>query len=69
MTDMTPEQRIDANLDLVLRASGSSLDRYWPSSTMAAMREAMRQVMIKSYLAGSDACHLAYKNMQQEAKR
>jgi hypothetical protein len=59
MTDMTPEQRIDANLDLVLRASGSSLDRYWPSSTMAAMREAMRKVMRDSYIQGSNDCHKA----------
>lgn len=65
MTDMTPEQRIDANLDAVLRASGSALKHYTMPGTLEAMREAMRKIMSRSYLAGSDACHRAYADMQE----
>lgn len=61
MTDMTPEQRIDANLDSVLRASGSSLKHYTMPSTLEAMREAMRQAMSDSYIRGSNDCHKAMK--------
>lgn len=59
MTDMTPEQRIDANLDSVLRASGSSLKNYTMPGTLEAMREAMRKVMSESYIQGSNDCHKA----------
>ena len=50
-----PEQRIDEALDAVLRASGSALKHYTTPRALAAMREAMRCVMSKSYIAGSDA--------------
>jgi len=59
MTDMTPEQRIDANLDSVLRASGSSLKHYTTPGTLKAMRDAMRKVMSDSYIQGSNDCHKA----------
>ena len=59
---MTPEQRIDANLDAVLRAAGSALKNYTMPSTLAAMREAMRKVMSDSYIAGSNDCHRAISN-------
>lgn len=59
MTDMTPEQRIDANLDSVLRASGSALKHYTLPGTLEAMREAMRRVMSESYIQGSNDCHKA----------
>lgn len=59
MTEMTPEQRIDAALDSVLRASGSSLKHYTLPGTLEAMREAMRKVMSDSYIQGSNDCHKA----------
>jgi|LSQX01.2.fsa_nt_gb hypothetical protein len=65
----TPEQRIDANLDSVLRASGSALKHYTTPGTLKAMRDAMRKVMSRSYLAGSDACHRAYADMQERARK
>lgn len=57
MTEMTPEQRTDANLDSVLRASGSALKHYTLPGTLEAMREAMRKVMSESYIQGSNDCH------------
>lgn len=51
---ITPEQRIDAALDSVLRASGSALRNYTMHSVLDDMRKAMRQVMFESYVAGSN---------------
>ena len=51
---MTPEQRIDAALDSVLKASGSALKHYMMPKTLADMREAMRKVMSDSYIQGSN---------------
>ena len=59
MTDMTPEQRIDAALDYVLRASGSALKHYTLPGTLDVMREAMRKVMSDSYIQGSNDCYKA----------
>lgn len=59
MTDMTQDQRIDAALDSVLRASGSALKHYTLPGTLEAMREAMRKVMSESYIQGSNDCHKA----------
>ena len=56
---MTPEQRIDEALDAVLKASGLALKHYTMQKTLDAMREAMRCVMSKSYIAGSDAAMAA----------
>jgi len=50
--DMTPEQRIDANIDALLRASGSGIDYHTPR-TLQAMREVMRRIMSDSYIKGS----------------
>lgn len=52
---MTPEERIDAALNSVLKASGSSLRHYskYPA-ILDAMREAMREIMAESYNAGVD---------------
>ncbi len=50
---MTPEQRIDANIDAILRASGSGIDYYTMPRTLEAMREAMRKIMADSYIKGS----------------
>ncbi|WP_285275276.1 hypothetical protein [Halopseudomonas bauzanensis] len=65
MTGMTSEQRIDAALDSVLRASGSALRHYTMPSTLEAMREAMRKVMSDSYIRGSNDCHKAMKGGRQ----
>lgn len=51
---MTPEQRIDAALDSVLKASGSALRHYTMPKTLADMREAMRKVMFDEYIKGSN---------------
>jgi hypothetical protein len=50
---MTPEKRIDANIDAILRASGSGIDYYTMPRTLEAMREAMRKIMSDSYIKGS----------------
>ena len=50
---MTPEQRIDANIDALLRASGSGIDYYTMPRTLEAMREVMRRIMSDSYIKGS----------------
>ena len=49
---MTPEQRIDAALDSVLKASGSALRHYTMPKTLADMREAMRKAMFDEYIRG-----------------
>ena len=51
---MTPEQRIDAALDSVLKASGSALRHYTMAKTLTDMREAMRKVMSDAYIKGSN---------------
>lgn len=58
---MTPEQRIDNALDRVLRAAGSRLDHYTMPSSREKLREAMREIMSESYIAGSNDCHAAMK--------
>lgn len=63
---MTPEQRIDAALESVLRASGSALKHYTMPKTLDAMREAMRNVMSDSYISGSND---NFKAMQIKGKR
>lgn len=59
--DKTPDQRIDEALELILRASGSSLKNYTMSSTLEKMRDAMMQVMSESYIAGSNAMYEVLK--------
>ena len=50
---MTPEQRIDANIDALLRASGSGIDYHTMPRTLHNMREVMRRIMSDSYIKGS----------------
>jgi len=50
---MTPEERIDANIDAILRASGSGIDYYTMPRTLEAMRDAMRKIMSDSYIKGT----------------
>lgn len=52
---VSPEERIDNALDIVLKASGSALRNYTMPKTLENMREAMRQIMSESYILGSDA--------------
>ena len=52
---MTDAERIDANLDRILRASGSALRHYTMPSTLAAMRREMRAIMVEEFVAGTDA--------------
>ena len=56
---MTPNERIDAALDAVLRASGSALKHYTMPSSLEKMRDAMRKIMSDSYIDGSADCHRA----------
>ena len=48
-------ERIDANLDRILKASGSALRNYTLPATLEAMRKAMREIMIAEFIAGTDA--------------
>lgn len=67
---MTPDQRIDAALDSVLRASGTSLNHYRTRIQLDDMRKAMRKVMCDSYIAGSnDAMNVMRKNEQNNSQR
>lgn len=59
---MTPEQRIDAAIDSILRASGSALKYYTMPSTLEAMRAAMHKIMVAEYISGSNDCHDAVKS-------
>ena len=58
---MTANERIDANLDAVLRAAGSSLAHYTLPSSREKLRKAMRDIMSRSYIDGSNDCHDALK--------
>lgn len=44
---MTPEQRVDAALDAVLKASGSALKHYTMPLTLERMREAMKGAVMR----------------------
>lgn len=48
-------ERIDANLDRILKASGSALRNYTLPATLEAMRLAMRDIMVAEFIAGTDA--------------
>lgn len=54
---MTPEQRIDAALDHVLKASGSALRHYTLPGTLKAMRNAMLEILSDAYIAGMNDAH------------
>lgn len=55
----TTNTEIDAALDAILVASGSALKYYTNPSTLEMMRHTMLQIMKKSYVDGSNACHRA----------
>lgn len=50
---MTPEQRIDANIEAILKAAGTSFRNYTMPKSRDDMREAMRKIMADSYIKGS----------------
>lgn len=52
---MTPTEKIDAALDSVLRASGSYNLTYASEYALNNMREAMRKIMVESYINGKSA--------------
>ena len=62
---MTTEQRIDANIDALLRASGSGIDYYTMPRTLQAMRDVMRRIMIDSYTAGVNSDDQARREMYE----
>lgn len=62
---MNADERIDAALDSVLKASGSALKHYTMPSTLRDMREAMRKIMGAAYIAGSNA---GYRAMTDEGR-
>jgi len=64
---MTPDERIDAALDSVLKASGSALRHYTMPKSLADMREAMRKVMSDSYIQGSNDNFEAMKKARHNA--
>lgn len=53
MRDTAPEQRIDAALESVLRAAGTSLRHYSMPAIREGMREAMRKIMADAYAEGA----------------
>ena len=69
---MTSEQRIDAALDSVLKAAGSSLKIFTvhlDPARVPLMREAMRKVMSESYIKGSNkAIELMRTNINHDEK-
>ena len=54
---MTNEQRIDAALDSVLKAAGTSLRHYTMPGSRDRMREAMRKIISEAYSQGADDAH------------
>jgi hypothetical protein len=52
---MSAEERIDANLDRILRASGSALKYCTMHKTLEDMRREMRAIMVAEFIAGTDA--------------
>ena len=63
---MTPDERIDAALDSVLKASGSALKHYTMPSSLNKMRAAMRKVMATAYIEGSNDAHKAMLDSRKE---
>ena len=52
---MTDAERIDANLDRILRASGSRLEYHTLPFTLANLRREMRAIMVEEFVAGTNA--------------
>jgi hypothetical protein len=52
--EQTAEQRVDAALESVLSAAGTSLKHYTMPSALDQMRKAMKKVMVDNYIQGSN---------------
>jgi hypothetical protein len=57
---VTPDERIDAYLDRILKASGSALKHHTMSSSLEKMRGEMLAICKAEWISGSNACHDAY---------
>ena len=64
---MTPEERIDAALDNVLKASGSALKHYTMQSTLDRMRKAMTDELKAAYIQGSNDNYAAFSDSRRRA--
>lgn len=62
---MTPDERADAYLDRILRASGSRL-AYFEDYTKDTMRKVMHEIMSAEYIAGSRANDKAWRYLEAE---
>lgn len=60
--DMTPPEKIDAALDLVLPAGKFLKTNYSSSQELDRMRDAMRKIMSESYIQGSRDAQDAMKS-------
>ena len=61
-----PTEQVDAALDSVLKASGSSLRHCTDPARLSAMREAMRKALSAAYIAGSNDNFVAMKGRLKE---
>lgn len=61
---LSSEQQIDANIDSILRVSGSALNHHCIQSDIDAMRKAMRDIMSRSYIAG---CNMHIEFMREDS--
>jgi len=53
---------IDAAIEKILRAAGSSLSAYSMPEMLEKMRAEMKDIMIESYIQGSSDCYKVLKN-------
>ena len=63
--ELLANERIDAAVDKLLKAAGSALRHYMPS-TVIDMRETMRGIMSESYSKGSNDAVNALKLVSHE---
>lgn len=63
--ELIANERIDAAVDKLLKAAGSALRHYMPS-TVIDMRETMRGIMSESYINGSNDAVSALKLVSHE---
>jgi len=66
---MTPDERIDAALEAVLKAAGAAPLRYYMAEIHADMRAEMRKIMSDSYIAGANDCRGAMKIGDADGKK
>lgn len=64
------QQKINENLQKILIAAGSNLKHYTMQKSLNDLREAMRSIMVESYIEGSNACYEIYvKGLNHDTKR